>query len=143
MACADCRLARKSATLKQHRLDLLPKLARRPALKPAEFDVEVAFERIVNVDQILQKHPAQFSPHCGENCFVGKDFGRPKAVTKLLLAPSTSVPGGQCSGQRCNQLLPAIASFPARPFRAGVVKGRPSPNSADTKMAAIFCQKCN
>ena len=39
--------------------------------------------------------PTQFSPQCGEDCFVRKHLGRAHAVTQLLLAPTTPVRGCQ------------------------------------------------
>ena len=64
-------------------------------LQTTKFDVEVPLERVFDVHQRLQMGPTQFSPQCGEDCFVRKHLGRAHAVTQLLLAPTTPVRGCQ------------------------------------------------
>ncbi|MGF6732709.1 hypothetical protein OKW50_004854 [Paraburkholderia youngii] len=66
---------------------MLGQVARRPAFKPAQFNVKVTLERVVEVHRGLGMRPAQFSPRCGVNCLDGKDLRRAKAVALLLLAP--------------------------------------------------------
>src|ERR1700709_1600699 len=54
--------------------------------------------------------PAQFSPHCGENCIVRKDLCRPQAMPQLLLAPATPILYRQLLRQRGHDLLPVFSS---------------------------------
>lgn len=43
---------------------------------PADFEIEIAFERLVDVDQRLEMRPRQFSPHCRENLLIGVYLGQ-------------------------------------------------------------------
>jgi 16S rRNA A1518/A1519 N6-dimethyltransferase RsmA/KsgA/DIM1 with predicted DNA glycosylase/AP lyase activity len=53
-------------------VDLMSKRACAPSFNPAQYRVEIAFQRIIEIDDLLEVRPAQFSPQCGDNLFVGE-----------------------------------------------------------------------
>jgi hypothetical protein len=55
------------AVLVEHAADFLLQRPRAPALDPAHLGVEVAFEWVVDVDDLLEVGPCQLSPQCGDN----------------------------------------------------------------------------
>lgn len=77
--------------LVEHRLDAAAQRARVPIVHLTHLDVEVAFERLVDVHDDLDTRPVQFSPQRGEKLVVRERAGQMSAVAKLLGAPSASI----------------------------------------------------
>lgn len=65
-------LARERSALEQQGIQALLQAAGAPALLLAHLQIEVAFERVFDVDQGLDVRPAQLSPLCGDNVRIGK-----------------------------------------------------------------------
>ena len=50
----------------------------------AHLQVEIAFERVVDVDQGFEMRPAQLSPRCGDNLCFRNGFGKAQHVTQVF-----------------------------------------------------------
>ncbi len=67
-----------------------PHVAAKP-FQPAKLAVEIAFQRIVEIDQRFEVGPAQLSPQCGDFFLVRKCFGKTEYVAEILGRKSASV----------------------------------------------------
>jgi hypothetical protein len=87
--------------------------ARAPTFQPAHFGVETPLERFFDWEQGLKMRPAQLSPQCGDNLFIGESFRKLDHAAQVLFAKSTPKLHFQLCTQRGHNLLPILgALFP-------------------------------
>ena len=79
-----------------------------------KFDVEFALESVVNVDERFDVRPCQFSPQCGENCFVRKCLCNAETMPQLLFAPAPTVECRELTCQLENDLLTVLPALPVQ-----------------------------
>jgi hypothetical protein len=76
---------RQRRALKQHAANLFFQRPRVPAFDAAHLGVEIAFERVFDVDQAFEMRPGQLSPQRGDNLFIGKRLRKADHVAQRLL----------------------------------------------------------
>ena len=78
----------------------MPEGPRVPPLDAAHLGVEVSFQRVVDVDDLLEVSPAQFSPQCGDNLLIREYLGESEHVPQAFLGEAAAALRGQLSPQR-------------------------------------------
>lgn len=87
--------------------------------------VEVALERVFEVDQGLEMRPAQLSPRCGDNVFCREGFGKAHHVVQVLAREASIVVGFQLSRQCGDNLLAISGPLPFQHLSADALANVP------------------
>jgi hypothetical protein len=95
-------------TLLHHRPDLVPQRASAPVLGSAQRGVQLAFQRLVKVDQFFEMRPTQLSPQCVDNFLIGKSLGETDYVEGIRSGEPFSLLRRQLFRQ-CRNNLVAVA----------------------------------
>ena len=104
--------------LEEQRVDTLLQLAHAPVLNAANFEVEVALEWVVDLDEEPKVRPAQLRTQCVRNLGVRENLSNAHAVAQLTLTPPLAKISRQLARQRCHHLLAVVSSLPLQEFGA-------------------------
>jgi len=91
----------------------------------AHLQIEVALERVVDVDKGPEMGPSQLSTHCGDNLCVGEGFRKSKHVAQILGRETATVFELQLSRQCRDNLLTIGGAFLFEHFGADALADVP------------------
>ena len=94
------RLARYGRALVEHALDLLAQRSHAPALHPGHLGVELALQRVLEVDYLDKVGPGQQSRQCLDYLGITEDLGKTDHVKYIAAAEALSILGGQPTAQQ-------------------------------------------